>query len=314
MIKITPNLEVYGTYARRSALADALEVQALRGASSSIAELADYIRDNDWTRLLSDKFTTGGPGDEEESGSLGEEVDASVSAADEISSVIEERREMLGDSYPYDFSSGRLRYRGRDDLRHSYLLFLGLAILHAYRIETDPEPWQIFEDSVAQCFSDRGFRTANLGRLRRSRSNFKDALEEVGSACGLITNFAGVTIKTSAQEEGVDVLAHWDWLDSRPLHWVYIIQATCGKSDTWNQKMNGPSVNMWKNLLGLLVLPRAVLAVPHHVPRDMVAYLYQRDGGKCLLLDRLRLCRLESEAEIVERMAVVLKTIEVDFR
>lgn len=308
---IIPNVEVYGTYARRSALADLLEVHALRGRSASLPELADYIRDSEWTRLLGDQFNL----PEESSGDLGEEVDASEYAASRVFDLLRERWDILGDLYPYRLEEGRLHYNGSPGLRHGYLLLLAVTISHAYGVSPGSlNPREFFEDVVTACFSSKGLLAANLGKARRLSSNFEEAVSEVGRICSLRPSFGNAVTRRRAQEEGVDVVAHLSWIDSRPLHWVYIIQATCGKSDTWSRKLFEPSATMWGNIFGLQVLPRSVLAVPHHIPFDVIRYLTERANGDRFIMDRLRLCILnEGTVEGAALFIEMLQALEVNF-
>lgn len=313
MMNIFPNIEAYGTYARRSALADALEVQAFSSASLSIsrAELADYIRDSNWTRLLGGQFSLS---DEEDAG-LGEEIDASNAAALNVFDVLRERKEILGDRYPFAVSGERIRRLDVEGSGRAYCLFLAVTTLHAYHITTvGLDPRHYFEDLVTTSLARKGLVAGNLGRARRGSSGLAEAVYEVGRHCGLSPSPDSAIVRQRAQEEGVDVIAHLKWGDSRPLHWVFIVQATCGKSDTWYSKLHDASELMWKNLLGLRFLPRAVLAVPHHMQSDTASYLAEKGNGQKLVLDRLRLCEMDGDGiDRADDVMNALREIEVKF-
>ena len=68
-----------------------------------------------------------------------------------------------------------------------------------------------------------------------------------------------------AQDENVDAIAHFSWADQRPGLWTFIGQATCGKSESWEVKVNEPSGAAWASFLGVSPSPQVFLAVPHHI-------------------------------------------------
>lgn len=311
MTKVIPDIDAYGTYERRSALADVLELQAIRRPSFSISELADYIRDNNWTRSLDEQFSD--PDDIDVD--LGEESDASGYAASQIFGILEERRQILGDKYPFNIEGSRLHFQGLTDSCLSYYLLLGVTISHAYGIDIEGvDPRYYFEDLVTSCFEQMGLLAGNLGRTRRGVASIGEAVSEIGELCKLTPQIGNAVFRRRAQEEGVDVIAHLDWGDSRPVHWVFIIQATCGKSDTWSNKLSEPSPLMWKRVLGLRALPRPVLAVPHHMQRTTLHYLADRADGDRLLLDRLRLSKMNGGlVDNANEICETLGRIEVDF-
>jgi hypothetical protein len=313
MIRIAPSIEAYGTYARRSALADILELQAFQRPSLSTAELSDYIRDSGWVRSLGDQFTQ--VQTEDGSGDLGEEFDASDLAADGVFSILKERKEILGARYPFEVRSGRLCCDNLASFQRGYALLLAVTVAHSYGLDINGiNPRNFFEEVVTSCLSQKGLLAGNLGKARRQTGSLPEAVADISPICKLNPVTDTVLFRRRAQEEGVDVIAHLGWTDSRPFHWVYIVQATCGKSDTWYNKLCEPSEQMWKNILGLKVLPKAVLAVPHHIQRDMTMYLAERGNGERLLLDRLRLCEVDGDSlDRSGEFFQALETIEVDF-
>src|SRR5712664_3819049 len=86
--------DAYGKYARASAVADFLELLALRGNESSEPELADLIGDNGWA--LDDMFL-----DEGESRPLSGRRDAADEQARVVFSLLEERQQLLGHKWPF---------------------------------------------------------------------------------------------------------------------------------------------------------------------------------------------------------------------
>jgi hypothetical protein len=98
---------------------------------------------------------------------------------------------------------------------------------------------------------------------------------------------APVPVSLAANDEGLDVLAHADWRDSRAGRWVFVGQATVAKSDQWESKASDASASQWMDLLSERLRPAGFLAVPHHIQNDHWSHLLYTDR---LLLDRLRLC------------------------
>jgi hypothetical protein len=144
----------------------------------------------------------------------------------------------------------------------------------------------------------RGLQAVNVGAISREGHDFRETVRRSGTAVGLQpTPTAGVTL-TYAKEDGVDALAHLPWGDHRAGAWVFLGQATCGKSDSWAGKMGEPKPPTWKLLLNCGVLPLAFLAVPHHVEPSHWAKLTQ-DHGK-VVLDRIRLVRFRTEVTLAE--------------
>ena len=78
---IEPDPDWYGSYARRSAIADYLELLALAGKSLTVEDLADRIRDNRWTSSLGERIGVPTPPDEEEDATLGVEIDRALERA-----------------------------------------------------------------------------------------------------------------------------------------------------------------------------------------------------------------------------------------
>jgi hypothetical protein len=316
MMVISPSLEAYGSDARVSSLADALEIQALRSPSISLRGLADYIRDSNWTRLLKPRFRGPSEVGSDEDDRLPAEIEASEGFALEVFDLLREREDALGSEYPFRVDASKVWLRDGVATGHPYLLLLGLTVAHSYGLASNFDPTQNFEDLVAICLAQKGLVVGGLTSSRRKHTSFAGALEGVGRACALPATVTNSLYRRSAQDEGVDVVARFDWRDDRPFHWVYIVQATCGKSETWKRKMGEPSPSRWKDFLGQRVQPQAVLAVPHHIPRQTAFYLADHFGGERLLIDRLQLCQFDGDAGHLSWAADVstlLESIEVNF-
>jgi len=285
----------------------------------SVSDLADYIRDSAWTFKLRDQLAGVPAGSisvdpEDGSVSLSDEVDESEDAAEAVFDLLSQRQEILQDAYPYQREGERLVYRGPADFNEPYLALLAITLLHAYRVSSALDPRAFFEEIVGLALSKQGLLVGNFARERRSGLTFDDALERIGQLCKLRPSLGVPAHRRHAHDEGVDVIAHLKWIDTRPFHWVFLIQATCGISETWQDKMFQPSISMWKQWLGLSVLPKAILAVPHHIPSREALYLADRGDGERLILDRLRLCEFEQiGAGEAPEVAAFLRAVKVEF-
>lgn len=100
--RISANIDAYGTYARVSALADFLEVCAIRQLSISQGRVADLIADNHWQ--LREIFIGPDDGDEPQTDQLSDRLDSAREASDSVMAVLRERtHEATG----IRFNSGR---------------------------------------------------------------------------------------------------------------------------------------------------------------------------------------------------------------
>ena len=194
------------------------------------------------------------------------------------------------------------------------MTLLATTIVHAYDVTSDVVPTTFFEDYVTNALVARGLLAANVAKTRRTGGNFADALIAAGEQCRIGVTPEAATVRRLAQEEGCDILAHHDWLDPRPIPWVYVLQATCAVSDEWRKKMYEPGEGLWRRALGSHTSPRFVLAVPHHVCDPTIRYFLEHADGERLLLDRIRLATPGIALdEGAESLVAVLESLTVDF-
>lgn len=302
-----PNIDAYGTYARWSALADALELEALLGRSRSEADLGDYIADMGWTRRPVEHYhiPTLAPPDVDEAeeadvgvligGALAKSVARGRERAREVFGVLRERADLLEEAYPFRIVDQRLT--PRDDLEPAaspYVGILSLTLAHAYNLDVPVNPRDAFEDVVVDALRKRGLIAANMGMAGRGGATFEEALGVAGPAVLLGSHPDAAIRARRAQDGGVDIIAHAPFRprDRRPGRWAYIGQVTCAQSDYWEGKAKEPVPGRWRSFLGLYVLPQAFLAVPHHIPGEVLANLAEATEGRCLFLDRIRMTEL----------------------
>ena len=309
--QISLHIDAYGLEARESALADLVEWQALQDQPMTQAELADYVRDCDWARYSADPFSRTGEGGSTQADPLDDDETAGSDWAQRAFDLISERIQVLGDRYPFSLKNGRLGFVGPGDWRSPYLALLAITTSHALALGVEVDPKQLFEEVVAATIKSRGFLATELGRVRREKGDFGEALEQCCTEVHLRATPEAASFKKAAHDEGVDVVGHLWWGDHRPGRWVFLGQVTCGKSNTWRSKSTEPGVGQWRGLLGMHVNPHVFLAVPHHVPERTAEYLAQKheDG---MLLDRLRICvckvsLLPEEEKLLDAVALIAK-------
>ncbi len=301
---LSPDVDVYGKYARVSALADYVELLALKERPISEAQLSDLIEENDWSieesisraGVIAPAAADDDPGEE----------------ADRIFTLIREREDLLGALYPFEIRRSRVCLRAGFAINTSaYIALLAITMVHAYAIDCLAVPYRVFEDTVAGVAASRGLLTANVGAVAMHAASFEAALDQVAGMVGLKAFFGAAPTYTYAQDEKVDTLCHLTWGDTRPGAWTMVGQATCAKSEAWNQKICEPRPPTWAKLLGVSLFPQAFLAVPHHVGRPMLEKLVS-DHVR-LVLDRPRLAKYKNGVSADETIIIeALLAVEVE--
>lgn len=301
---IEPREDAYGAEADTSHLADYLELLALGNRPLKRAELSDYLGDLGWPVRSRELYhqAISGPDDEPTQDALdgGSGVSPADEAADRVFELLADRAAWLGDLYPFEFQGPHLVRHHDPHPRHdAYLCLLAITVAHHYRVETPASPERVFESVVARTMTARGLATVDMGAAGRGRGDFREAVSAAAEALGLVAAPNAAPSRTYANEEGVDTVSHLPWGDTRPGHWIFIGQATCGQSGTWEAKIQQPWPGQWGPMLTSLVPPIAYLAVPHHVETQQMLHL--STGTRRLVLDRLRLCRHLGEVSTDQR-------------
>lgn len=273
---VEPNIEVYGKYARVSALADYAELLSVKGFQVSQERVSDYAQDLSWTG--------------EELIRCPDEPPSPDSVGDQVFRMLEERAYLAQGDYPFTLDSGVLR-ASHEAHQTVYLAFLALLTAHAYDFEITIPPHQTFELGVAEAMFQRGLRVSPFGAVRRRCRAFDIALHESCLEIGLTAAPDAAAVRSYAHDEGVDILCHLDWRDDRPGAWGMIGQVTCARSEQWHRKLSEPWPGLWAGLLNTIIQPLPFLSLPHHVDRCMMRYLTQGGG---LVIDRMRLCTVRS--------------------
>lgn len=270
--------DAYGPYARHSAIADFLEVAALRGRHVHEVDVARSL-EQDNIYVLPSAFDRPVPGEDD--------FDRYRHSARRIFDLLSERERTLRGLYPLIIADHTLRSR-RGRHQGIYKALLAMSVLHAYDIDPAPhDPRTSFERVVARCLRRNGFRAATTGTAGSAGLGFSERLTRACSEVGLVANAAGAIISKYAKDENVDTLAHFDFHDDRPGRWTAIGQCTVASSDQWDKKICEPSPSTWRSLIAEAIHPTAFLAVPHHVERAYWNKLLE--DRERLIFDRLRL-------------------------
>jgi len=276
--------DIYGSYARFSAVADFLELLALKTSGRFVRE-PDLERrlDNDNIRL---KTPLGGA-----------HADASQ-AAGTVFTILEERARILGRRYPFEVTR-RDGLRVRTRAIGPYRVLLALTAAHAYRVRC-ADPKKLFEGLVARALKKLGLRTTTTGTSqRRGRGGFATVLATACADVGLEATLDKEIVSSAAQDEKVDTLAHLDLQDKRRGRWTFIGQVTIAESTEWERKASEPKPKLWRELLTDTHAPSPFLAVPHHVEPLHWESLHRHQ--EAIVLDRLRLTRTDITPSTLER-------------
>ncbi len=293
---LEPRIDAYGSKGRVAALLDFAELWALGGAPPSVAGLIDYIDDNGWLRRMSEHYEEIGIPEDPDDG----EADFGTSremAATRLTNLVGERKILLERRYPFEIEEGRLAYRGDGE---EYLYLLAVTVAHAFSDLLDcPDPTDVFPRTVVRALSSRSLLTADVGACRAAGTGFASTVKAVADAIELRSTVHSGMVAVSANDEGVDVVAHFPWDADRPGTWVFLGQVTCAKSDRWEAKLDEVAGARWQRYLNLANSPYEFLAVPHHVDYGHLTYLCQKNRG--VVLDRLRLAPWIGELSTEER-------------
>ncbi len=296
---IEPDIELYGIYARESALADFLEIQAFHSPSMSEAQLSDYIEDSQWLGKLREHFT--GPPtdlvngseapDESKGNDDSDREDRAQEFANRVFALIEIRKSLLGDRYPFKLEEGKIVLSGPQHCAYNGLL--AITLVHAYHLAGGPDPRKTFEECVHKAMGRRGFISRSIASEITAGRNIDDIVNELGDHLEIYPTPSAAWRQIYANDSGVDTVFQIRLGDKRPGRWVFIGQVTCGRSETWEKKITDASPDQWRKLLGMMCLPIRFLAVPHHISSDHLNFIVERRAAT--FLDRPRLCQWEHE-------------------
>jgi hypothetical protein len=281
---IEPNIDLYGSRARSSSIADFLEAMSLSGKTMSHAQLGDYIEDAGWSTKLKEHFM--GPGIDDDEDAMG--TSSAQARARKVFDLLRERAVALGEHYPFTVDDSGVRVCNGQMSQEGYLVLLGISLAHSYDLKTSSglDPKQVMEDVTLSVMDAHGMQAKSTAFSKQS-GTFSDLLIAAGLELDLQPTPGLAHISKQAKDEGVDIVCVFGWKDKRPGRWTFIGQVTCAASDNWQKKLSEPSPHQWKEILGTKVSPIPFLAIPYHVQHGHLLDLMGK--ANATVLDRLRL-------------------------
>lgn len=283
--------EVYGRFARASAVADYFEFSlwvAGKLAPVRVAKLQDMLADASIEVPESPYSDPSG-------------ADGGADSVSRVLDTMRERNRILGNKYPFQVADDQIKISRLQASHDPYLALLALTLAHAHDLSTTDKPERIFENIVTRVWKERGWLSYAFGTSR----NFQLALQRAAKELHLQATLDNVVISRHSNDENVDTLSHYSWDDDRPGVQVVLSQATVGRSETWLDKFKEPSPRTWGLLLPDVNTPRVCLAVPHHVEPQHFRSLVQDVDG--LVIDRLRIANFLPDTSAAERR--LIKTV-----
>lgn len=308
------NVEWYGSHARPSALCDYLELLALNGNELSEEIIADFVRDAHYTHLLWETVVVEADpslsyvAHAHEEPDLRESIDAALDVVKNTLAELHERQEILASAYPYYIpNASDIVLVRREDVSDwcVYDSLLSLTVAHANRLQVpDISLTDLFERIVEDSLKSGGLATA---RLQNGETNYASRATRAAEHVGRKINVANASYRRRAVDEGTDLISNL-WPRDRRHGGIQLIgQATCAKSDEWEEKMTEPKPAHWRDMLGSGPFPTRYLAVPHHVGSSYRRHLLKQETDVDIV-DRLRLALterplLDDERAVCDRMA-----------
>lgn len=277
------NPEMHGQDLRVSCLADWLEFQAFKGMMAfTEADLADYISDSDWQRILEPKYIGGEWNDNR----IGDRQDKSREAAGRVLNILAQRKNLLEGKYPFELRRGRLALKQGEG--KVYLWYLFVSLVHGLGLRGIPAPAIEFERAVTVGLCDLGLPALTVGTSAQNY-DFGSRIQDITCKFPhLVETLDDVVRSRHLNDGGIDTFASFPCaMDTRHGHWAFIGQSTVGKSDDWSRKIHEVKPNFWHQVFGQRIEPIAFFATPHHIQDDYLNALFQ-DHRRCLL-DRIRL-------------------------
>ncbi len=302
-MQIELDLDRYGADARCSAIADFAEIIAWREGwcgKQAIADLLERIgrvryRDRHTGGILLEPnevgFINGSDGLDPDANEVSDAIAGTPQLlVDAVWRTLDERRNILGDLYPYKFLETSIRKRRIG--RHQYHALLAITIAHAFALSVPlsvgPTVEHVFERAVARCMTRPGWTVVPFGTA--ASGGFRAKVAAAEARLGWKMRINATVRSTAPQDAGLDVIMHMPWGDDRCGRLLLLGQATCGQSHTWGEKLAAES--MRRNWGPRFQFPNAPTPVPfiavcHHVETGIWESLHESHDG--FVMDRLRL-------------------------
>lgn len=297
-VDIVANIDAYGTKGRATCLADYMEYEALAGRPMRLSLLADLSIDRGWGRRDLDLVRSSASfadWEEQVTTELPKFEDDGADIVARVGQILTYRQTHLSDMYPFavegEGSSTTLRVKEQPfhDGVLGYLSLLAFTLAHSFSIKVPGlsalSVEDAFEDFVAETFNRYGLPASVI-------PTYEDKLEKkiatVAEPLGLRPQVSHASFSKRAKDGGTDIVCHIPTADSRLYPcFLFLGQATCGQTETWEAKAAQVSLRAWRKMLLMEYDPVGFLAVPHHVDPRHWALLVQDCGTP--VVDRIRL-------------------------
>lgn len=301
MSDIAPKIDAYGTKGRATYLADYMEYRAATDQEARLSLLVDIIRDNGWSRRDLDLVEPSSTWvDAEQAVAADDDLlvkieDGSEDVCARVEAIISYRRRHLMDRYPFALRGEGMGARLQlvDMCRlpqyRSYLALLALTLAHAHSIQVSSlgalSVEDAFEEIVAHCLEASGIPAAVIPTYG---DGIKRKVPLVVSRMGLVPQMDLASFSKRAKDAGTDIVCHLPISDLRKHPcFLFLGQATCGQTETWQGKAQQANSAAWRKILLMDYDPYSFLAVPHHVDPKHWPLLAQ--DSRAPIFDRLRL-------------------------
>lgn len=288
--------ENYGNRMYDSALADWVEFIALRKLSEPWNTVIDILSDMGIDKEYRPIRTS----TEEEHPEL-----HSQDLDERMRSLIEKRSVYLKEAYPFEFDGlDRLvRKQNFDFHADSYVTLLLISLLMGWGpIAVTDTATKLFEHVIDAALKGANISSAIIGTSCTGHS-FEGKLQLAGEELNIPTSVTGVDRSKYAKDCGVDVVAGYLWNDGRKAEQLFLIQAACGKAESWKTKLNNIDQAQWKDFFLERTMPISSLAVPYQLTYDVINDVLPL-AGNTTFLDRLRLAKACDGQSIDEFLSV----------
>ncbi len=300
-----PNFECYGPAARLAAVADHVEVEALRrGEPFRLAEVVEALSES----RIRPRYARIGDRLEERDAeaSADEDQDDAVEVdrlftRHNVESEILSREQILGEHYPFRLDAGALVPRPRvDSERTTYAVLLAVSQLHA---GGDHHAWEELEDIAERVFRAAGLTPRRLGGLRGGFARFAAALSLALQELRVepSTFNRNALVRPGTNEAGIDLLArtpHATRTDGAAFS--VVVQVTCGRTDALAQKLGEAVKVPFTEWFGWSNSPVPALVVPYGLDAPTRREVQRGYSGPSWVLARPDLVALRPAADPAE--------------
>ena len=238
---------------------------------------------------------------EPDENSSSERNDANESFVDEIFSVIEERKYLYGDLYPFDIGNEQ-SISLRDNLSMAQKLYLFLLFSSSLDI------FKSFNSEITTDFEIVSFETIrsflptaivkHFGKQSEYRGTAKDKIKKLADDIGLPTNDSEIerVDDRNLQERGLDIVSWIPFEDKCQNKVIFLCQCACGKQYEYKQH----DVRRFEHYYQFYrTKPLRTLFIPYALinPKDGRFYHSDYIEDDYLIFERLRIVNLVKQKE-----------------